>query len=811
METLIRDLRYSIRMLLRNKAFTIVAVLSIALGVGANTAVFSVVNSVLLKSLPFNAPDSLVLVWGDGQDSTRLVGRNQVSATDVADIRKQATVFEDIATYSGWYPIMSGDLEAERVPGIQVGDGFFKVMRGTPMLGRVFTPEEQEEGKDFVIVLGHALWQRRFGSDPNIVGKTVLMSGRSYTIVGVMGPDFRPLPESLVEPQGQFYRPVAEPYNDSARDERHLRAIARLKDGVTIAQAQNELKLITQRMQQQHPQTNKNQSVNVVSITDDTVGGMRQMLWVMFAAVVLVLLIACANVANLLLSRATGRHKEISVRAAIGASRGVLIRQLLTESVLLGIAGGALGLLIATWGTGLLATAAAQINPIFADITIDSRVLLFTFGISLVTGLIFGIAPAWRMSNPNLSESLKETGQSVGAGSSGKRLRSGLVVAEVALTLVLLVCAGLLIRTVLRLADVKTGFNTHNVLAMNIGLPSAKYPKPENVRAFYEQANARLAAIPGVKAAGVTSVLPLSDNFDGRGLAVEDFPKPRGEEMSVDMYVVSPGYLEALEIALQQGRTLNAFDNADSQQVALINRTMADQLWPNQSPLGKRIKLAGGDNNRPWKEVVGVVDDVTQYGLDKKPPMQIYIPHSQFPTSFNTLVVRTSGDPTALLAAVRNEIKAIDKDQAVFKVTTLDELHSQSMALRRFFMVLLILFAALALTLAVVGIYGVMAYAVSQRTREFGIRMALGAQGRDVLAIVARSGLGMTFIGIGIGLLSAVALTRFLSAILFEIKPTDLPTFAVVSLGLIAISGIACYIPARRATRVSPLVALRHE
>lgn len=811
MDTLIRDLKYSTRMLLRSKAFTAVAVLSIALGVGANTAVFSVVNSVLLKSLPFNAPESLVLVWGDGQDSNRLKGRNQVSATDVADIRKQATVFEDVATYSGWYPILSGDMEAERVPGIQVGDGFFKVMRGTPMLGRVFTPEEQEEGKDFVIVLGHGLWQRRFGSDPNIVGKTVLMSGRNYTVVGVMGPEFRPLPESLVEPQGQFYRPVAEPYNDSARDERHLRAIARLKDGVTLSQAQNELKLIAQRLEQQHPQTNKGQGLNVVSITDDTIGNMREMLWLVFGAVVLVLLIACANVANLLLSRATGRFKEIAVRAAIGASRASLVRQLLTESVLLSLAGGILGLLVATWGTGFIAKAAAQINPIFADITIDSRVLLFTFGISLVTGLIFGIAPALRMSKPNLSESLKETGQSVGAGSSGKRLRSGLVVAEVALTLVLLVCAGLLIRTMLRLAEVDTGFNTTNVLAMNIGLPSAKYPKPENIRAFYQQANERIAAIPGVKSAGLTSVLPLSDNFDGRGLAVEDFPKVRGEEISVDLYVVSPGYMQALDIPVQQGRTINEFDGADSQQIALINRTMATQLWPNQNPIGKRIKLAGGDEVRPWRQVVGVVNDVVQYGLDKKPPMQVYFPHSQFPTSFNTLVVRTTGDPTSMLAAVRNEIRSIDKDQAVFKVTTLDELHSQSMALRRFFMVLLSLFAALALTLAVVGIYGVMAYAVSQRTREFGIRIALGARANDVLTLVAKSGLSMAFVGIGIGLLASLALTRLLNAILFEVTPTDVPTFAIVSIGLIVIAGIACYVPARRATKVNPLVALRHE
>ena len=459
MESFLRDLRYSVRMMIKSPAFTLVAVISIALGIGANTTVFSVINAVLLKSLPYKDPDSLVLVWGDSRTETSLRRHNQVSATDVADFRSQATVFEDVATYSGWFPIMTGDTEAERVPAIQVGDGFFNIMKGQPILGRVFTPEEQEEGKDFVIVLGHGLWQRRFGGDPDIVGKNVYLNARPYNVVGVMGADFQPLPPSLVDPVGQFYRPVAEAYDDSQRSSRHLRAIARLKPGVTVEQARSEMNVIAQRLEQQHPETNKNTGAHVVSITDEIVGGIRPTLFMIFGAVIFVLLVACANVANLLLARSTVRHKEITIRTAIGAARGQLVRQLLTESLVLAFLGGALGLLLAFWGTDLVAAAGSKINPMFGDIRVDLRVLGFTFGISIITGLVFGLAPALQISKPNLVESLKESGRGSGPSSSRNRLRSALVVSEIAMTLVLLVCAGLLIRTVTRLRGVDTGFN----------------------------------------------------------------------------------------------------------------------------------------------------------------------------------------------------------------------------------------------------------------------------------------------------------------------------------------------------------------
>jgi putative ABC transport system permease protein len=811
METLFRDLRYGARILTRNPVFTTVAVISLALGIGANTAVFSVINAVLLKSLPFNDPESLVLVWGDAGNQDRLKGRNQLSATDVADFRSQTTTLEEISPYMGWNPIMSGDTEAERIPAIQVGEGFFKVMRGTPMLGRVFTPEEQEEGKDFVIVLGHHLWQRRFNSDPNIVGKSVLLNTRAYTIVGVMGPDFHSLPASLVFPQGQFYRPIAEPYDNEERSSRHVRAVARLKPGVTIDRARVDIATIASRLEQAHPTTNKNQGASVVSITDDTVGGLKRTLWLVFGAVVFVLLVACANVANLLLARATARYKEITIRAAIGAGRRRLIQQLLTESLILSLLGGGVGLLLAVWGTKAIGSLASRINPVFDNIAIDTRTVLFTLSVSVLTGIVFGLVPALQISKPNLAGWLKD-GRSSGGSASRNRFRGALVVAEVALTLVLLICAGLLIRTVVRLRSVDVGFNANNVLNMNIGLPNAKYPKPENVVAFFKEATERIAALPGVKAAGITSVLPLSSNFDGRGLVVEDHPQPEGDEISVDLYVVTPGYLTAMEIPLKHGRTISNHDTQESAKVALINQRMADELWPNQDPVGRRIKFPGSASNpQPWRTIVGVVSDVSQYSLDKEPPMQIYLPHSQFPTSFDNIVVKTEGDPYSVLGAVRREILGIDKDQAVYNVVTLAELHSDSIALRRFLMLLLIVFAGLTLTLAAVGIYGVMSYAVTQRTQEIGIRMALGARPADVLKLVVKGGIALALSGVAIGVVIAFGLTRLMEAVLFGVAPTDALTFAIGSLALVAVAGLACYVPARRATKVDPVMAMREE
>ena len=812
METLLRDIRYAVRMLLKSPAFAGVALLSIAIGIGANTTVFSVINAVLLKSLPYKDPESLVLLWGDSQAETNLRRHNQVSATDVADFRSQATVFEDVTTYAGWFPLMSGDGEAERIPAIQVGDGFFKIMKGSPLLGRTFTADEQEDGKDRVIVLGYGLWQRRFGGDKNIVGQTVSLNGRPYNIVGVMSPDFHPLPPSLVLPEGQFYRPVAEAYDDTQRDSRHLRAIARLKPGVTVAQAQIEVNLIAQRIEQAHPLTNKDQGAVIVSITDEITGDIRPTLLMIFGAVVFVLLVACANVANLLLARASVRYKEVTIRSAIGAGRARLLRQLLTESLVLGIVGGGLGLLLAVWGTRFIAVAGSKINPMFQDIHLDIRCLLFTFIVSILAGLIFGLAPALQISKPNLAESLKEAGRGSGPSASRNRLRSVLVVSEIALTLVLLVSAVLLIRTVIRLRNVDPGFNSRNVLAMNIGLPAVKYPKPENVIAFNHQITQRIAALPGVTAAGLTSVLPLSDNFDGRSLAVEDRPKPRGQEITVDLYVITPGYLRAMEAPLLKGRAITEQDKNDSPNIALINQTMAARLWPNEDSIGKRIKFPGSDKNpQPWRTIVGVVSDVSQYALDRKSPMQIYLPNAQYPTSTNTIVIKAEHDPSEMISAIRREIVAVDKDQAIFNITTLDQLLGNSILIRKFFMFLLLAFAALAVMLAAVGIYGVMSYMAAQRTHEIGIRVALGAQSRDVLKLIIGNGMVLALIGVTVGLVGSFALTRLMSGLLFGVTTTDALTFVSVPVGLILVALLACYLPARRATKVDPLTALRYE
>ncbi|MCA1627986.1 MAG: ABC transporter permease [Acidobacteria bacterium] len=810
MNTLWQDLRYGVRMLRKSPALTVVAVVSLALGIGGNTTIFSVVNALLLKSLPYNDPESIVLVWGDTpvQDNHR----NQVSATDVADWRAQNSVFEETATYSDWRPIFSTGGEPERIQAMQVGDGYFKVMKAEPLLGRVFLPEEQEDGKDFVIVLGYGLWQKRFGGSPDVVGTKVLLSGRPYTIVGVMPAGFRSLPSTLIDPQAEYYRPVAEGYDDKARSERHLRAIARLKPGATLQQAQSEMSLIAQRLAQQYPVDNTGWGVRVVSLTEDTIGNLRLTLLTLFGAVTFVLLIACANVGNLLLARSTVRQKEFSIRAALGAGRLRLVRQLLTESLLLALAGGGLGLLLALWGISLVESLGSQVTPLLSGISIDGRVLSFTVLISVATGILFGLAPALHVSQPDLNESLKEGGRHSGAGSTRSRLRGALVVSEVALSLVLLICAGLLIKSVTKLRSVDPGFNPEKLLTMNVSLPGVKYPKKTDWSAFYDRLVERLEAVPGVQAAGVTSVLPLSSNFDGRGLAVEDYPKPRGEEITVDLYITNPGYLRAMSIPTLRGRPLNTQDTETSPAVALINETMAKALWPDKDPLGKRIRFPGSEGDpQPWRTVVGVVSDVSQYGLDKKVPMQIYLPQSQYPTSFMTLVVRTSTEPTSLIAPVRNEILALDKEQAAYNIVTMERLRENSVSLRRLFMLLLLVFAGLALGLATIGIYGVISYTVARRTHEIGIRLALGASRGDILKLIIRQGLTLILIGTALGLALSQALTRVIASLLFNVSATDSATFAGVPLLLVAVALVACYLPARRATKVDPMIALRYE
>jgi putative ABC transport system permease protein len=809
MGILLRDIRYGFRMLLKAPVFSSVAILSLALGIGANTAIFSVINALLIKSLPYAEPEGLALVWGASLDEGSI--RDQVSATDVADYRAQNSVFEDVTTYGGWSATLMGEGEPERIQGMQVGDGYFSIMRGSPILGRVFTPEEQQEGNDFVIILSHALWQRRFSGDPDIAGKKIILSGRPYTIVGVMPPEFRPLPQTLVDARAEFYRPVAESYDNEQRSSRHLRAIARLKPGVSVSQAQADLDAIAARLASEYPADNTNYGVRLVTITEDTVGDLRKSLLMLLGAVGCVLLIACANVANLLLARATARHKEMAIRTALGANRGRITRQLLTESLLVAVIGGGLGLLLSLWGTELVEALGRAVFPMLGQINIDWRVLVFTLGTSLLTGILFGLVPALQAARTDLNAGLKEGGRGSGA-SARSALRGALVVAEVALALVLLVGSGLLIKSVYRLRDVSPGFDARNLLTMRYSLPGVKYNDRAMRTGFYQQAESRLKATGGVEGAGFVSVLPLSRNFDGRGLMVEDYPKPRGEEINVDLYIASPGYLRAMQIPLLQGRGLEDSDGADRPEIVLINETMARALWPGHDPIGKRIKFPGSQSNpQPWRTVVGVVGDVRQYGLDREAPMQIYLPVAQFSTTVMSLVVRTSGDALAMAGAVKKEIHEIDKDLAAFEVATMDELLAETIALRRFSMTLLIIFALVAMSLAAIGIYGVISYSISQGTHELGVRIALGATASDILKLVLKQGMAMTGLGMAIGLVAAYGLTRLLSSLLYDVTATDPATFAIVSALLAGVALAATYIPARRATRIDPMVALRHE
>jgi putative ABC transport system permease protein len=811
MNTIWQDLRYGARMLLKNPGVTLIAVTTLALGIGANTTIFSVVNGVLLKSAPYHEPERIALLWGDMPSLNE--HHDQVSATDVADWRKLNSVFEEVATYSNWSATLSGEGEPERLQGMQVGDGYFSVMRGRPLLGRVFTPEEQVDGKDYVIVLGYGLWQSRFGGARDVIGKKVYLSARPYTIVGVMPEDFQPLPANLLENhRAQFYRPVAEAYDEESRASRHLRAIARLKANVSLEQAQSEMTLIARRLANEHPKSNTGYGVVLVTITEETVGGIRLALILLLLAVLAVLLIACVNVGNLSLARATARQKEIVIRAALGAGRGRLIRQLLTESLLIALLGGAFGLLLALWGTELITTLGEEFIPSLSRTEIELPVLAFTLAVSVGAGILFGLAPAIQLSRVDLNEGLKEGGRNAGGSMGQRRLRNGLIVAEVAMAVVLLVSAGLLIRSVIHLHRASPGFNTGNLLTMNVWLPQAKYPEAPKWVAFYDQVSQRVQALPGVQSAGLTSVLPISHNFDRRSFQVETHPTPRGQEADADTYIVTPGYLRTMQIPLLKGRELTAQDVAGVDPVALISETFARRYWPGEDPLGKRIKFPGSTARpEPWRTIVGVVRDVKQYGVDKESTMQLYLPEAQLPVSWLTLAVRTAGDPAQMIKAVRDEIRGVDSDQAVFEVATMEGLLAESIAKRRFVMLLLAGFAALALALAAIGIYGVMSYTVAQRTQEIGVRMALGAQAGDVLKLVVGQGMRLALGGLGVGLVAAYVLTRLMTTLLFGVRATDPLTFALIAALLLSVALVACWLPAWRAAKVDPMIALRCE
>ena len=800
------DIRYALRNLLRRPTFTLIAVVTLALGIGANTAIFSAINALLLKPLTFPELDRVVAIWD--KLPSRGVMHNEVAVANYLDWQSQTQSFEQLGLYRWWSANLTGIDPPERIQGFLVTANFLDVTGIKPILGRNFSAEENQPGKDQVAVITHSLWQRRFGGDPNILHKTITINSIVRTVIGVM-------PEHFNYPKGaEVYAPLPmTPELMKNRGSHGYYVIGRLKPSASIEGAQAEIDNISARLEQQFPETNKGWSATVFPIVADTVRMYDTALWVMMAAVGFVLLIACANVANLMLARASGRQKEIAVRTALGASRWRIVRQLLTESVIVALAGGTLGILIGFSGIDALRAAnpgeATKYAPGWYQLGINSTVLLFTLGLSLLSGIVFGLAPALQVSRPNLNDSLKEGTR--GTTGTSHRLRSSLVVFEVALSLMLLVGAGLLTRSFLSLLRTDPGFNPDNVITMNLVLPAAKYKDRPARAAFYDDLVQRVKTQPGVQSAAFVNYLPLGGSNSSDSYLVEGEPEAApGQEQDGRYRVATPDYFRTMDISIVRGRAFTEQDKAGAPPVVIVNETLARKHWPGQDPLGRRIRFYGPLEKAPWMEVVGVIKDV-KHELNIPVEPEYYLPHAQDPWNAMILVARTTVDPASLSAALRQQVWAIDKDQPVFDVKTMQEVRSISVAIYSFSSVMLAIFAAVALVLAAVGIYGVMAFAVTQRTQEIGIRMALGARRADVLKLVVKHGMKLALLGIVIGLAGSWVLTRFIAKLLVGVQPTDLLTFSLVSVCLLVAAFVACYLPARRATKVDPLVALRYE
>ena len=820
MRTFWNDLRFGLRTLSKSPGFTLVAVLALALGIGANTAIFSVVNAVLLRALPYENSERLVALYTGGNPAVQPSG--SLSYPDLLDYRAQTRSLEYVAGYQSVGTVMSagaGD-EPERVVGTEVMADLFPALGVRAARGRVFTREEDVEGGPPVIVISDGLWRRRFGADPNAVGREVKLglSGRSVTVIGVMPPGFKFPADSVdaVDYYTPFVRENAGPSADfmKNRDSYFIPTVAKLRDGASLEQAAAEAATVASRLEAQYPETNTRRRVRVVSLHEDLVGQVRPALLILLGAVGLVLLIACANVANLLLARAATRGREIAVRTALGATRGRVVRQLLTESMILSLAGGAAGLVLAVWGVDAIVKLSPANVPRLAETSIDARVFLFALGVSVLTGVVFGLAPALQASKTDLAESLKEGGRGGSAGGARTRLRAALVVSEVALSLVLLVGAGLLVKSFRQLLSTDPGFSPARVLAVRVALNTKRFADDDSRAAYFREALARINQLPGVEAAGLTRLLPLGPNdiFNTFNIAGRP-PFAPGERTGARSYAVSPEYFRVLGVPLRSGRVFREADGRNSQPVIVVNEALARKYFAGQEPVGQHIILDGPDNRPlPPREIVGVVGNVRFQALNDEEAAEYYVPFEQSPASAPEVVVRAKGEDAASLApAVRAALKAVDANLLIWETRTMDELVGRSVAPQRFNAVLLGLFAGLAVLLAAVGIYGVMSYSVTQRTHEIGIRMALGAGRRDVLRMVVGQGMVLTLVGLGLGLAGALALTRLMSSLLYGVSATDPLVFAAVSLLLAAVALVSCLVPARRATKVDPMVALRYE
>ena len=809
MNTVWHDFRHAARALSRTPGFTIVAVLTLATGIGANAAIFSVVNAVLLKPLPFFEADRLVRVY-DGSAGTR----GTASPPNFVDWRRDNSVFEDMAAYAATSVALTGVGDAKRVAGAVVTDGFFPVLGPTPMLGRAISAADTVSGQERVVVLSHGLWRHHFDADPDVPGRTVHLEGRDYTVIGVMPPGFEyPAGAELWAPL-----PFSEEELATQRGGHYLDVVARLAPGVTVEEASSQMAAMARRLELRYPDTNTGASASAVGLREALVGDVRPALLILLGAVGFVLLIACANVANLLLARTAGRRRELAVRSALGAGRGDLVRHVLTESVLLALLGGAAGLLLAVSGLKLLLTLPVDSMPHLADTQLDATVLLFTATVSLLTGLFFGVLPAVKAgSTSDLNGALKSGGAAVTVDRASTRTRGALVVAEVALAVLLLSGAGLLLKSFVELQRVDPGFNPRDVLTFDMPLPRARYAEPQQSRAFFAELNQRIEALPGVERVAAVFGLPLSGFSYIISVEVLDggpaYDTP-GQEHYTQVRVVTPEYFRVMEIPLRSGRALGDSDRTGTQPVVVVNESAAKLLWPGRDPLGHTFELGtrlglGGD--RAGGTVVGVVADIKHKGLGEATQPEVFFAHSQFPVDYMSVAVRTSVPPQSLTAPIREQVREMDSGLPIDQMRTLEQRLANSVAQPRFYMLLLGIFAAAALFLAAIGIYGVLAYAVRQRSNEIGIRRALGARAGDLLRMVVGRAMALAAGGLAVGLLASFVLTRLLSGLLYGVSATDPLTFAGVACLLATVALLASLIPARRAARVDPIVALREE